>query len=70
MPLTTDPLSHVKQGYGRFRRYAPRMLLALDIEAASLSTSLLQAAQIVSGEAVSAARLTIFFAKLRSGTGI
>lgn len=55
--MNPDP-SHVKQGYRRFRRYAPRMLRALDIEAAPVSTPLLTAAQIVSGEAVSGVRPT------------
>lgn len=61
--LAADPLTHVKLGYRRFRRYAPRMLRALDIKAASVSTSLLQAAQIVSGEAVLGARPTGFLRK-------
>ena len=58
--LAADPLSHVKQGYRRFRRYAPRMLRALDIEAASVSIPLLQAAYTVSGEAASGTRPTGF----------
>lgn len=58
--LAADPLSHVKQGYRRFRRYTPRMLRALDIEAASVSTPLLQAAQIVSGAVASGTRPTGF----------
>jgi len=61
--LTADPLCRVKQGYRRFRRYVPRMLRALDIEAAPVSTSLLKAAQIVSGEAVSGVRPTGFLRK-------
>lgn len=61
--LAADPLSHVKQGYRRFRRYAPRMLRALDIEATSVSTPLLQAAHIVSGEADSGAHPTRFLRK-------
>lgn len=61
--LVADPLSHVKQGYRRFRQYTPRMLRALDIEAASVSTPLLRAAQIVSGEAISGARPTGFLRK-------
>ena len=32
--LAADPLAHVGHGYHRFRRYAPRMLRALDIRAA------------------------------------
>ena len=61
--LSADPLSHVKQGYRRFRRYAPRMLRALEIETAPVSTPLLKAAHIVSGEAVSDACLTGFLRK-------
>lgn len=61
--LSADPLSHVKQGYRRFRRYAPRMLRALEIEAAPVSTPLLKAAKIVSGEAVSDVRPTRFLRK-------
>jgi hypothetical protein len=29
--MSADPMVHVAQGYHRFRRYAPRMLRALDI---------------------------------------
>lgn len=61
--LTADPLSHVKQGYRRFRRYAPRMLRALDIKAASVSAPLLQAARIISGEDASEVHPTEFLRK-------
>lgn len=36
--MAADPLTHVGQGYLRFRRYAPRMLRVLDIEAAGIGT--------------------------------
>ena len=61
--LTADPLSHVKQGYRRVRRYAPRMLRALAIEAAPVSAQLLQAADSVSEKAASGARPTGFLRK-------
>ena len=47
--LAADPLAHVVHGYHRFRRYAPRMLRALDIQAASVAMPLLDAAGIIAG---------------------
>ena len=47
--LAADPLAHVVHGYHRFRRYAPRMLRALDIQAAPVAEPLLAAADIVAG---------------------
>jgi TnpA family transposase len=41
--LGDDPLAHVDQGYHRFRRYAPRMLRSLDLEAAPVARPLLDA---------------------------
>ncbi len=41
--LSDDPLAHVDQGYHRFRRYAPRMLRCLDLEAAPVARPLLEA---------------------------
>lgn len=41
--LGDDPLAHVDQGYHRFRRYAPRMLRCLDLEAAPVARPLLEA---------------------------
>jgi len=41
--LGDDPLAHVDQGYHRFRRYAPRMLRCLDLEAAPVARPLLDA---------------------------
>ena len=45
--MSAEPLAHVAQGYHRFRRYAPRMLCALDIKAASLAEPLMAAANII-----------------------
>lgn len=47
--LAADPLAHVVHGYHRFRRYAPRMLRALDIQAAPVAEPLLAATSIVAG---------------------
>ena len=45
--MSNDPLAHVAQGYARFRRYAPRMLRALDIQAAPVARPLLEAASLI-----------------------
>ncbi len=45
--LSADPMAHLVHGYHRFRRYAPRMLRALDIRAASVAEPLLAAAMII-----------------------
>lgn len=45
--MAADPLTHVVQGYHRFRRYAPRMLRVLEIHAAPVAEPLVQAAQII-----------------------
>lgn len=45
--MAADPLAHVTQGYHRFRRYAPRMLRALDIQAAPVATPLIAAAKLI-----------------------
>ena len=58
--LAADPLTHVVDGYHRFRRYAPRMLRALDIRAATVAEPLLDAAQIVGGKDKTAARPLTF----------
>ena len=42
--MSADPLTYVVEGYHRFRRYAPRMLRALDIQSAPVAEPLLQAA--------------------------
>jgi len=45
--MAADPLSHVIHGFHRFRRYAPRMLRVLEIQAAPVAELLLAAAEIV-----------------------
>ena len=45
--MADDPLNHVAEGYNRFRRYAPRMLRLLDIQAAPVAQPLLTAVQIL-----------------------
>ncbi len=45
--MDANPLAHVVLGYHRFRRYAPRMLAALDISAASVAKPLIAAAEII-----------------------
>lgn len=48
--MAADPLTHVAQGYHRFRRYAPRMLRALDIHGAAVAAPLLKAVTFVGDE--------------------
>jgi TnpA family transposase len=45
--MAADPLSHVAQGYNRFRRYAPRMLRCLDIQATPVAEPLMAAAAVI-----------------------
>lgn len=45
--LADEPLAHVGQGYHRFRRYAPRMLRCLKIEAAPVAQPLVAAAAAI-----------------------
>jgi TnpA family transposase len=63
--LATDPLAHVVHGYHRFRRYAPRMLRALDIQAAPVAEPLLTAAGIITGAET---RVTLPLTFLRRGS--
>ena len=42
-----DPLNHVLAGYSRFRRYTPRMLRTLDIEASPVAKPLLEAVDVL-----------------------
>ena len=63
--LAADPLAHVSHGYHRFRRYAPRMLRAVDIQAAPVAEPLLAASKIVAGTDVTATRSMAF---LRRGS--
>jgi len=58
--LAADPLTHVVHGYHRFRRYAPRMLRALDIRAASVAMPLLAAAGIIAGTETTAVQPLAF----------
>ncbi|MCP4082832.1 MAG: Tn3 family transposase [Planctomycetaceae bacterium] len=48
--MAADPLSHVIHGYHRFRRYAPRMLRVLNIDGASATKPLLNAAKMISDD--------------------
>ena len=43
----SDPLNHVLGGYSRFRRYTPRMLRTLDIEASPAAEPLLDAVDVL-----------------------
>ena len=45
--MSADPLTHVTQGYNRFRRYAPRMLRILDIHGAAVAAPLLKAVSLI-----------------------
>ena len=45
--MSNDPLAYVAQGHGRLRRYAPRMLRALDIQTAPVARPLLDAARLI-----------------------
>ena len=58
--MSADPLNHVVQGYHRFRRYAPRMLRALDIKAASVAEPLMASARIIEGNKGTVERPIIF----------
>ena len=58
--LADDPLAHVVHGYNRFRRYAPRMLRALDIQAAPVAEPLLAAASIIAGTEMTTTRPLTF----------
>ncbi|MGR3661755.1 MAG: Tn3 family transposase [Paracoccaceae bacterium] len=63
--MSAEPLAHVVQGYHRFRRYAPRMLRALDIKAASVAEPLMAASKIIR-ENKEAARRPITFLRRNS----
>ena len=45
--VVSDPLNHVLGGYSRFRRYTPRMLRTLDIEASPAAEPLLEAVGVL-----------------------
>jgi TnpA family transposase len=63
--LSADPMAHVGHGYHRLRRYAPRMLRALDICAAPVASPLLHAARVIEGPEKSGERPIAF---LRQGS--
>ncbi len=48
--MAADPLTHVMEGFHRFRRYVPRMLRALDIHAAVVAEPLMAAATIIGND--------------------
>ncbi|WP_273795221.1 Tn3 family transposase, partial [Brucella intermedia] len=45
--MSADPISHVAQGYNRFRRYAPRMLRCLEIKATPAAEPLMAALTLI-----------------------
>ncbi len=47
--MSADPLAHVIRGWPRFRRYAPRMLRALDIQASGAGEHILAALRAIGG---------------------
>lgn len=47
--MAADPISHVAQGYNRFRRYAPRMLRCLEIQATPVAEPLMAALSLIRG---------------------
>lgn len=49
--MAADPIAHVTGGWGRFRRYVPRMLRVLQIEAAPIYAPLLKAAHLIRDKA-------------------
>ena len=49
--VASDPLNHVLGGYSRFRRYTPRMLRTLDIEASPVAKPLLEAVDVLRSDA-------------------
>ena len=60
--MAADPLAHIVQGHRRFRRYAPRMLKALDIKAAPVAIPLVNATESIGGK-VDRAKPTDFLRK-------
>ena len=58
--MAAEPLAHISQGFYRFRRYAQRMITALDIKAAPISEPLIEAAQIIGGAKSKANHPTTF----------
>ena len=58
--MAADPLAHVVHGYHRFRRYVPRMLRALDIQAAPVAAPLMHATKIIANNQIDEHRQTGF----------
>ena len=58
--MAADALAHVVHGYHRFRRYAPRMLRALDVRNAPVAAPLMKAAAIIAKDQADAPRQTAF----------
>ncbi|WP_299593290.1 Tn3 family transposase [uncultured Tateyamaria sp.] len=58
--MSADALAHVVHGYHRFRRYAPRMLRALDVRNAPVAAPLMKAAAIIAKDQADASRQTDF----------
>ena len=58
--MAADALAHVVHGYHRFRRYAPRMLRALNICCAPVAASLIKAARIIADDKAGALREKTF----------
>ncbi len=58
--MAADALAHVVHGYHRFRRYAPRMLRALNICCAPVAAPLIKAARIIADDKAGAPRETTF----------
>ena len=65
--VVSDPLNHVLGGYSRFRRYTPRMLRTLDIEASLAAEPLLKAVAVLRSDGT--ARPTGFLRPNRGGAG-
>ena len=62
--MAADALAHVIHGYHRFRRYAPRMLRALDIRNAPVAAPLMKAAKIIAENQANAPRQTAFLRRI------
>lgn len=61
--MAADALAHVVHEYHRFRRYAPRMLRALDIRNAPVAAPLMKAARVIAEDKADAPRQTAFLRK-------
>jgi len=61
--MAADALAHVVHGYHRFRRYAPRILRALDIQNAPVAAPLMKAARVIAEDKADAPRQAAFLRK-------